>query len=53
MALSSEVIIAKALWREKMVQLMIWVRYNRIKKCFFFLFFFTLISALIVGCAIR
>ena len=37
MALSSEVIMTIVLGREKMMQLMIWIRYNRIKQ------FFTLI----------
>ena len=38
-ALSSEVIMTIVLGREKMMQLMIWIRYNRIKQ------FFTLIYA--------
>ena len=32
MALSSEVIMTIVLGREKMMQLMIWIRYNRIKQ---------------------
>ena len=34
MALSSEVIMTIVLGREKMMQLMIWIRYNRIKQFF-------------------
>ena len=33
-ALSSEVIITIVLGREKMIQLMIWITYNRIKRIF-------------------
>ena len=41
-ALSSKVIMTIVLGREKMMQLMIWIRYNRIKQ------FFTLIYASVI-----